>query len=232
MQLRCLCKYAYDCDVWVVLLPALVYIVAARCLHTYVAALFITVRPKYLIHLGQWINEAHWIYLQAMLRPARVSIERNNSRPYYSSCSNWYSGFAAADWCCWLVVNISQGRRWLLKTGGGALCVEMGFYTDISWESRCNIEINVRACFYKILLVFEVPYRTQVKGMPQTSFYGSHIHEIVSVKQIDLGSARTLKKYWNFIKMSSKFNFTVTSFAPLPPFTYAPGLKVPTRIQS
>ena len=23
------------------------------------------------------------------------------------------------------------------------LCVEMGFYADISWESRCNIEINV-----------------------------------------------------------------------------------------
>ena len=26
---------------------------------------------------------------------------------------------------------------------GGALCVEMGFYADISWESRCGIEINV-----------------------------------------------------------------------------------------
>ena len=26
---------------------------------------------------------------------------------------------------------------------GGALCVEMGFYEDISWESRCDIEINV-----------------------------------------------------------------------------------------
>ena len=38
------------------------------------------------------------------------------------------------------------------------LCVEMGFYADISWESRCNIEINVRAYFYKNLLVFEVPY--------------------------------------------------------------------------
>ena len=34
----------------------------------------------------------------------------------------------------------------LLYTGGkGAVvqCVEMGFYVDISWESRCNIEINV-----------------------------------------------------------------------------------------
>ena len=75
MQLRCLCKYAYDCDVWVVLLPALVYIVAARCLHTYVAALLITVRPKYLIHLGQWINEAHWIYLQATQARACQSSE-------------------------------------------------------------------------------------------------------------------------------------------------------------
>ena len=25
----------------------------------------------------------------------------------------------------------------------GALCVEIGFYADISWESRCNIEISV-----------------------------------------------------------------------------------------
>ena len=48
---------------------------------------------------------------------------------------------------------------------GGALCVEMGFYTDISWESRWNIEINVWAHFYKILLVFEVPYRPRVKWM-------------------------------------------------------------------
>ena len=34
----------------------------------------------------------------------------------------------------------------LLKSGGGggeALCVERGFYAVISWESRCNIEIDV-----------------------------------------------------------------------------------------
>ena len=31
----------------------------------------------------------------------------------------------------------------LVQLGGGALCVEMGFYTAISWDSRCNIEINV-----------------------------------------------------------------------------------------
>ena len=52
---------------------------------------------------------------------------------------------------------------------GGTLCVDLGFYTDISWESRCNIEINIWAHFYKILLVFEVPYRPRVKGMPEKS---------------------------------------------------------------
>ena len=34
------------------------------------------------------------------------------------------------------------------EIGGGALRVKMGFYVDISWESRCNIEINVWAHFY------------------------------------------------------------------------------------
>ena len=42
------------------------------------------------------------------------------------------------------------------------------------------------------------------------SFYGSHIDGIVCVKQIGLGLARTLKKYY-FIKMSSDFDFNVTS---------------------
>ena len=46
--------------------------------------------------------------------------------------------------------------------GGGALCVEMGFYAEISWESRWNIEINVKADIYKILVVFEVPCQPQV----------------------------------------------------------------------
>ena len=30
-----------------------------------------------------------------------------------------------------------------LEPGGGALCVQIGFYADISWESRCNIEIKI-----------------------------------------------------------------------------------------
>ena len=32
------------------------------------------------------------------------------------------------------------------------LCVEIGFYADISKESRWNSEINVWALFYKILV--------------------------------------------------------------------------------
>ena len=66
-------------------------------------------------------------------------------------------------------MNNQGGRKWGGGQGGrgpGALCVEMGFYADISWESRWNIEINVWAQFYKILLVFEVSYQPRVKGMP------------------------------------------------------------------
>ena len=43
------------------------------------------------------------------------------------------------------------------------------------------------------------------------SFYGSQVDGMVYVKQIDLGSARTLKKYLFFIKMSSDVTFTVIS---------------------
>ena len=58
-----------------------------------------------------------------------------------------------------------------------------------------------------MLLVFDVPYQPRVKWMPEKSsnylklvkdasnFYGSHFDGIVCVKQIDLGSARTLNKY-------------------------------------
>ena len=38
---------------------------------------------------------------------------------------------------------VEIGLTDLPKFGAGALCVEMGFYADIFWESRCNIEINV-----------------------------------------------------------------------------------------
>ena len=47
-------------------------------------------------------------------------------------------------------VNRAGGRSVNLEGGGGpggALCVEMGFYADISWESRCNIEIKCLSSF-------------------------------------------------------------------------------------
>ena len=84
----------------------------------------------------------------------------------------------------------------------------MGFYTDISLESRCKIEIHVWAHFYKILLVFEVPYWPRVKEMPGkklklpkvgkhtsnlASLYVSHIDAIIIMKQICLGLARNTK---------------------------------------
>ena len=45
---------------------------------------------------------------------------------------------------------------------GGALYVEMGFYADISWVSKCNIEINVWSHFYNILSVFYLPHRLEL----------------------------------------------------------------------
>ena len=45
----------------------------------------------------------------------------------------------------------------------------MGFYADISWESRCSSEINVWDHLCQILVVFEVPARPRVKGMSGNS---------------------------------------------------------------
>ena len=73
----------------------------------------------------------------------------------------------------------SQGRRKVWKSVMPVFflvgiipppqCVEMGCYAGISWESKCNIEIDVCAHFYKILLVFEVPYQPRVKWLPGKS---------------------------------------------------------------
>ena len=50
------------------------------------------------------------------------------------------------------------------------------------------------------------------KGCLKLSFYGSHIDGIVCVKQIDLGSAMALIKYYFFfMKMSSDIDFYVAS---------------------
>ena len=45
----------------------------------------------------------------------------------------------------------------------------MGFYTDISWESRCSSEMKVWGHLCHILVVFEVPARPQVKEMSGNS---------------------------------------------------------------
>ena len=34
---------------------------------------------------------------------------------------------------------VSRLQGWRKGRAAGALCVEMGFYADISWKSRCNI---------------------------------------------------------------------------------------------
>ena len=95
-------------------------------------------------------------------------------------------------------------------------CVlEMGFYEDISWESRCNIEINVGPRFYEIFFGFwstlsspsqrdswkKLKLPKVGKGCLKLSFFlwftlvSSHIDGIISVKQIGLGLAKKIKKY-------------------------------------
>ena len=49
------------------------------------------------------------------------------------------------------------------------LCAGMGAYTDISWESKCNIEIEVWANFCQILVFFEDPCQLRDKGMSENS---------------------------------------------------------------
>ena len=61
----------------------------------------------------------------------------------------------------------------LFQSGEVRLCPPtvfwMGFYTDISWESRCSSKIKVWGHLSQILVVFEVPGRTRVKGMSWNS---------------------------------------------------------------
>ena len=64
---------------------------------------------------------------------------------------------------CW---NRGAGKA----AGGGALCVGMGFYADISWESRCSSEIKVWINYQQILVVFEVPSQPRVKAMSGNNY--------------------------------------------------------------
>ena len=57
-----------------------------------------------------------------------------------------------------------------LKTRGGGTVFWMGFYADISWESRCSNEIKVWGHLCQILVVFKIPAQPRVKGMSGNSW--------------------------------------------------------------
>ena len=69
---------------------------------------------------------------------------------HHSSHFSCYHSFLLLNMCWYYWIKISfrwqdHNNLYRYRDGGrGALCVEMGFYADISWESRCNIEINER----------------------------------------------------------------------------------------
>ena len=117
-------------------------------------------KPVLFQHLSVWSPPCHGTVQLRMLgatrRALKVKTGNSNIRPTFLKKY-------VCLWHMWRRVQKSEREGW------GALCVEMGFYADMSWESRCNIEINVWAHFYKILFVFEVPYWPQVKGMPGKS---------------------------------------------------------------
>ena len=112
-------------------------------------------------------------FLKLHLHSSRPVLYRKISQDRFKSKSDRiWPLYAKKLWSLLIFLGASQFFTSLLiqgcrsRKGGGALCVEMGFYADISWKSRCNIEINVWVHFYKILLVCEVPYRPRVKWMP------------------------------------------------------------------
>ena len=89
-------------------------------------------------------------------------------------------------------------------------CV-LKWYADISWESRCNIEINIWAHFYKILLVFEVPYQRDAwkklklpkvgKGCLKLSFFLWFTHWWNCLCETDwLGVGKDIKEILKFYK--------------------------------
>ena len=73
-------------------------------------------------------------------------------------------GTAGKGLCATYWKNTMQGR-WILGIRGGGTVFWMGFYVDISWESRCCNEIKVSGHWCKIFVVFEVPAWPLVKWM-------------------------------------------------------------------
>ena len=93
----------------------------------------------------------------------------------------------------------------------------MGFYVDISWESSCNIEINVWAHFYKVVLVLR--NWPQIKGMPGKSKNyqklvrdASNFFIVHKLIKSFVWNKKDIKKIQKFYKISLDFDFTVVSW--------------------
>ena len=102
---------------------------------------------------------------------------------------------------------ITQGRRNWGDRGSiclptPPLCVEIGFFTNISQESRCNSKIKVWAHFYKIL-VFIMSLPTPSQSVSHKRFHQCVNHKkklslrqllVVLVFSIWLGVDKVLQK--------------------------------------
>ena len=82
----------------------------------------------------------------------------------------------------YLIVTIDPGEAYMVRGHSTTTWTEfyhflpptptvfwMGFYADISWESRCSSEIKVWGHWCQIFVVFEVPARPLVKRMSGNS---------------------------------------------------------------
>ena len=84
-----------------------------------------------------------------------------------------------------------------IRCGEGGTVLWMGFYTDISWESRCCSEIKIWGHLCQIFVVFEVWKLPKFDNCYPNlaSFLSLHVNRIVCMGKISLGSARVLKNY-------------------------------------
>jgi hypothetical protein len=131
--------------------------------------------------------------------------------------------------------NLERQMWWALSAPPPpSLCVEMGFYEDISWESRCNIEINVWVYFYKLLLVFGSTLSTPsqnvawkklklphiAKGYLKLSFYSCFTHWcncLCETEWLGVGKdiKETLKFYENDLRLWFHCYFLIPRKCPL-----------------
>ena len=95
-------------------------------------------------------------------------------RPLWSKCNKcrvirshqqWYQEFSST--LSSITIHVRDATP--SKNRGGGTVFWIGFYADISWESRYSSEIKIWGHLCQILIVFEVPARPQVKGMSKTT---------------------------------------------------------------